>query len=411
MKLNRYNWHNQRIGQIGIGRLVPTYFAEVTPGDVWSGSMHKVMRLAPLDKPLYMQLNIQESLYYVPYRLLFPEFPEVWTGEDTTTAWPTLTYGVAGTLMYLNLGIPTNSLSTPTINALPIRAYNHIWNNHYRNPLLQAERDEDEVATLGQVHFPPSDYYGSLQNEVQQGTEEKVTVTAGEWTTTDARDAFANQRYKERREAYGNTYEDVLRTEFGQNLGDVRLQRAEHIARGRTVMGISEVVATATSASENTGEYRGHGIATMQTTVRKHRFKEPGCIFGVAYARPRLQLTTGLPHHFNTKSREDYYQPGLNSDNIVTVPSSEVYFENTSYSNFAYTPRWEHLRRPFDTVIPTGDVTDMCANVNLTSTPTLTYLQQVQTYDHIFQSAGDSDIVYYSDNRMKKYSHIPKRRT
>lgn len=409
---NRYNFRSHTITGFQVGRLMPWYFAEVTPGDTWQGVSNAIMRLAPLELPLFMQMNIQTHLFYVPYRLLQDEFPEIWTGEDTSTAWPTITYNAAHEF-WTYMGVAINVSSTPAMNAFPARAYNHVWNNHFRNPLEQAERTTDKVDTLGQIHFPSNEYYGSIQTEVMQGGATDVTVSVSgtpDWSVVEAREKFAEARYKERRASFGESYEDVLKTEFGISLGDVRLNRAEHIGRGRSVMGISEVVATATSAGENTGEYKGHGITTHRTRLRRSHFKEPGCIIGVGYARPRLQLRHGCPHSMLLQSRDELFQPGLTHDSVEAVSSAEVYFNNATYSNFGYHPRYEHLRKPLDIVTPKANIYDFSAYVDLSSTPTVTFLHQVQDYDHIFQNASDEDLRCYFDNKFTKVSNVPKRK-
>lgn len=409
MKYNKYNWNSHSIMGAPVGQLVPFFYAEVTPGDIWQGNINSIFRLAPLNKPLFMQMHVQDHLFYIPYRLLQDEFPEIWTGEDTSTAWPTITYNVANPI-WAYYGVASNTSSTPEMNAFPVRAYNLVWNEHIRNPLEQSARSLDEVATLGRVHHRSNEYYGSIQTEIQQGTAVTLDSSGATIPVTEVREKMAEQRYRERRATYGEQYDDVLKTEFGVNVGDVRMQRPEHIGRGRAVMGISEVVATATSASQNTGEYVGHGITTMRTRLRRNKFKEPGCIIGVRYIRPRLQLNTSCPHMFLVQDREDLYQPNLTHDTVSAVSSAEVYFDSATYSNFGYHPRYEHLRKPHDTIMNLSDVQDMAAYVELASTPSVTYLHQVQAYNNMFQSAADVDLLGYSDIRFNKLSVVPKRR-
>lgn len=400
-----------------IGQLQPCFIQEVTPGDTWAGKTTVIARLAPLDSPTFMQLKSHIHFFYVPHRLVWDEFPEVFAGTDTSTAWPTLTYGIAGA-QWQRFGLPVNTSSTPTINALPVRAFNLIYNEFFRNPHLESARALGEVTSPARVRFPSNGYFGSLQDEIQQGSEETVDSSGATIGVTAIRDAMNRQRWAERRALFGERYRDVLLSDYGVRASDKSLDRPEHCAAGSFTMGISEVVATATSASEETGEIRGHGIGGTSIRFKPRYFEEPGTLMGVVVARPRLQLATGNPHWTFVQDREDLHLPQLASDTDVTVSSGEIFSNAASYSNFAYHPKDQWLRKTPDVIAGSfvaagGTYSNYTAPVELSSTPTLSYLQQVQDYDQLFQDQTASRIdlsLMFSHSIGKKSLVKPPRK-
>jgi hypothetical protein len=412
-RLNRYGMKHHWLTAFRMGKLVPFFLQEVSPGDIWKGFSNAIFRLAPMNHPVFVQMSLHAHIFYCPYRLLFDEFPEVWTGEDTTTAWPTKTYSISDA-MWPYFGVPLMTLQTPSMNLMPVRCYNLIWESHFMNPLEQGLPSIDYTSDLHAVHHASSEYYGSIQTELAQGgsTSEQVTVSGGVWDVVDYRDAMNRQRYKERRAAYGERYEDVLLTEHGVDISDVRLQQPEHCARGRAVMGISEVVATASSTSETTGEMKGHGITGMRLNFPARKFPEPGLLMGVIYGRPRLQLNTGIDRLLLQNDHEELFHPHLSSDTQTTVSTNEIFANIATPTSFGYIGKYDHLRKPRDMIAGLSEVEDMAAYRSLTSVPTVAFLHQVQDYSHLFQDAGSSraDFKAFFDHRIGKLSSIPRRK-
>lgn len=411
MKRFKYRMHHQWPTDLDIGVLTPCFMQEVTPGDTWSGSSFGVYRLAPLDAPTFITLNIYKKFFFVPHRLTFPEFEEVITGLDTTTSWPTITYAVGSATNWYQFGIPYMPTQTPALNAMPVRAFNQVINDHFLNRSHYSERSLDDIG-LFRVNFPSNSYFGGAQDELQQGSEETVDTSASTLGVTAIRDALNRQRMRERRSQYGERYRDLLAS-YGVRTPDSRLDRAEVCASSRTTMGISEVVATATSATENTGEYRGHGIAAMQTRFKPRMFTEHGTLIGVCYARPRLQLKYGIDKLMMVGDKDDLYHPELAGDTMVSIDQKEVYAETAS-STWAYAPRDEWLRTARDKygnnyLVAAGQ--EFVAPVELSAAPSVAYLQQVQAYTTLFQDGSGINIHGFNDHKIGKLSIIkPKRK-
>jgi len=406
--------HNQWLCAPRIGELKPCFIQEVTPGDTWKGKSTGIFRLAPMDYPAYMSLNVFVHFFFVPHRLVWDEFEDVITGSDTTTAWPTITYSAGSYPQWQDFGVGLSTTLTPEMNALPVRAFNKVYNEHFRNHLIETERGQDDIG-VARVRFPSRDYFGGIATELQQGSEETVDSSGATIGVTSIREAMNRQRFRERRSQYGERYRDYLASDFGVRTPDSRLDRPEHCARAKTTIGISEVVATATSTTENTGEYRGHGIAGIRCNFPKRNFTEHGTLIGVMYARPRLQLNYRHDRLWTVNDKDDLYQPLLADDRQVNVGIREIYSSAGTDTVFGYQAKDEWLRTGRDTIAGEMLNTDFLgwhAHVDLSSAPTVSYLQQVQDYDYLFQNQTSTrqDLTSFFDHKISKLSCIKPRR-
>jgi hypothetical protein len=416
MKRYRYKMHHQWLSAPNIGVLDPIFIQEVTPGDTWQGHSTAIHRMAPMNAPAYMNLKIHTGFFFVPHSMTFPEFPDVITGNDTSTAWPTITYAPASFSDWYRFGVGLASL-TPNLNALPVRAFNKVWNEYFRNPLTTSERSLDAIS-VARVNFPSSSWHGGLTDEIQQGSEETIPVQSGTpdyVKTTDVRDYMNRQRMRERRAQYGDKYQDLLRS-YGVQPDNLSLDKPELVAKSTCTMGISEVVATATSTSEETGEYRGHGIIGKRIPFRKRMFKEHGTLIGVQWSRPRMLIQHKHDHMWNIGDKDDLYHPELANDTQVEVTNREVYSSASSEATFAYQARDEWLRSPVDTVsggMLSSTKEEFYAKIDMSGgLPTMAFLQQVQDYDHLFQdqTASRADIRSLYDHKISKTSIIRPRK-
>jgi hypothetical protein len=413
MKKNYYPMRHHWITNLEIGHLYPTFFQEVVPGDVWSGHSNSVFRLAPLDHPAYMQLKIFTKFFWVPYSKVFPEFPEIMAGTDTTTQFPTINYNPMPIFTAFGIGLSTQQMGEP-VNALPIRVYNKIYNDWFRDTEHYSEIHPDNLQ-LHRIQFPHDDYFGSIKTETVQGEAETIDTSGAEVETADIMASIRRQRLAEKRAKYGERYTDLLLSDFGIRGAGGSIDRAHYIASSQATMGISEVVATATSQGENTGEIRGHGITGKRINFRPRRFKEHGMIMGVTYARPRLQLRQRTDRIWLPKEGKNaYYLPALDVDAWDAISSLEIYNEDATPANFGYLPRYDELRKPRDTIagnLLSTQGEGYTAHVDIDSVPTVAYLQQVQEYNHMFQDQTSTrlDITAFFDHQIGKRSIVRKK--
>lgn len=410
MKKYKYKMRHNWITNASIGQMKCCFNQEVTPNDTWSGSSLGIIRLDPLDYPTFMSLKVNVDLFFVPHIQTWPEFEDELTGVSAET-WPTASLNSTNFNLLKALGCYGDIVSGDPVNALPLYAFNHIYNNYYRHEDI-AERALTDVSAA-RVYFPQNEYYGSIRSEIQQGTVETIDTSGATLPVTEIRDAENRQRLKERRARYGEKYYDVLRSDYGVFSDNLELDRPEHVAHGSATIGISEVVATASSTGEETGEYRGHGITGIKLNMGRYNFKQHGILMGIISVRPRMQLKSKIERQFYAMDKEDLYLPHLNNDTDDLVYGREVYGNIASDTNFGYLPKYEWLRKARDVIALPSTVETATSHVELTSLPTVAYLQQVQDYGYLFQdNATTEQLMCFFDHKIGKESIIkpsPKR--
>lgn len=131
------------------GYLVPIYRQEVYPGDTFNVDATIFARLATPINPVMDNLHMDTHFWFVPWRLVWNNWAK-FMGEQANPAdsisytipiVPTKAGGYDINSLQDYFGLPTvgQMAGGATINhsTLPLRAYNLIWNNWYRDENLQ----------------------------------------------------------------------------------------------------------------------------------------------------------------------------------------------------------------------------------------------------------------------------------
>lgn len=125
------------------GYLVPMYLDEVLPADTWIMSEAVFGRLATPIKPLMDNLYLDTFWFFCPSRLLWSNWKKM-HGERATPA-SSISYTVpqmvinnvaTGTLADY-FGLPCLIAQNKSVNTLPFRMYNLVWNEWFRAANLQ----------------------------------------------------------------------------------------------------------------------------------------------------------------------------------------------------------------------------------------------------------------------------------
>lgn len=127
--------------------LIPFYVDEVLPGDTFSMKATVFARLSTPLFPVMDNMYLDSFYFFVPNRLIWNHWVNM-MGEQTnpadsisfTTPQIVVGGGVATGTIYDYMGIPNAGqfgVGTLNINALPLRAYNKIWNDWFRDENLQ----------------------------------------------------------------------------------------------------------------------------------------------------------------------------------------------------------------------------------------------------------------------------------
>lgn len=170
------------------GYLVPVYCTEVLPGDSMSLSMTAFCRLSTPLFPIMDNLHLDSFFFFVPCRLVWSNWQKFMgeqlnPGDSISFTIPQVVSAAAGFVVgsiYDYFGLPTvgqvTAGSTVSVNALPLRAYNLIYREWFRDenlinsPTVPVSDGPDAVGTYalfrrGKRH----DYFTSCLPWPQKG--------------------------------------------------------------------------------------------------------------------------------------------------------------------------------------------------------------------------------------------------
>ena len=130
------------------GFLVPVYCEEMVPGDEFRGTMHAIGRLATPITPFMDDLTLESFFFFVPNRLVWNNWERLMGQRDNPSdsisfTVPQITCpagGYAVNSIFDYFGLPTagqiQAGNSYTHSALPLRAYNLIYNEWFKDQNL-----------------------------------------------------------------------------------------------------------------------------------------------------------------------------------------------------------------------------------------------------------------------------------
>ena len=157
------------------------------------------------------------------------------------------------------------------------------------------------------------------------------------------REAFALQRFMEKRSMYGSRYVEYLRS-TGIKASDARLQRPEYLGGGKQTIQFSEVLQTA-EGSDPVGTLRGHGIAAMRSNRYRRFFEEHGYVISILMIRPKSIYMQGIPRTWLRRVKEDFWQRELQHIGQQEVLTQELYGSADPSTVFGYQNRYDDYRQ------------------------------------------------------------------
>lgn len=130
-----------------MGRLTPILALECVPGDSFNISCESLVRFAPLVSPVMHRMDVTMHYFFVPNRLVWPNWEEFITDSETPTppAFPILSFMpgdaenevTAKSLAdYLGLPLTEGGDTSVNVSAIPFAAYQMIYNEYYRDQNL-----------------------------------------------------------------------------------------------------------------------------------------------------------------------------------------------------------------------------------------------------------------------------------
>lgn len=136
-----------------MAQLIPVMCKEVVPSDQFQCSQEALMRLAPMVAPMMHRCDVSFHTFFVPDRLLWPNFDKWITNQKIAGTLPAhpfvkIAHSGAGTeqvtggslMDYFGLPLTNVALTeTEIVSALPLAAYQMIYNEYYRDQNQEAE--------------------------------------------------------------------------------------------------------------------------------------------------------------------------------------------------------------------------------------------------------------------------------
>ena len=142
-KRSKFNLGSYKLLTCDMGHLIPIQIKDVIPGDIFKGISQAFIRMQPMLAPVMHPIHVRIHHFFVPYRIIWDDFEDFITKNDESLYVPQIEFDSndSGSLADY-IGVPpfTDDKGKLSVNALPFRAYNMIWNEYYRDTDLQQER-------------------------------------------------------------------------------------------------------------------------------------------------------------------------------------------------------------------------------------------------------------------------------
>jgi len=191
----------------------------------------------------------------------------------------------------------------------------------------------------------PTDFDTNMQADLTEASA--VTIR-------DLRLAFQVQRYLEKNARAGVRYIEWLAAHFGVKSSDARLQRPEYLGGGKSPVVVGEVLQTSnTVPASPQGNPAGTGVSAQRTLSFTRSFEEYGWIIGLVSVMPKPAYQQGLDRQLTRFGRYDQVLPILSHIGDQPILTKELYYQAKPLEDdkvFGYAPRYEELRKSYDTV-------------------------------------------------------------
>lgn len=425
-RLSGFDKSHQNLLTSKVGTITPILCDELIPGTKVNLKLALNASLPPLATDTYMRCSIKTEAFFVPMRLLSAGFESFFTDEpksmideidnsgninctNVRAFMPVIKDTTAGNdsaswISKLGNGTLADYLGVRTtgsvyfkqnpITALPFLAYHRVWNDWYRNSLIQKEcflpNLNDQTSYYGAASSPFTfltqdnyiwhgladfaladghslldlrqrnfglDYFTTATPSPQQGNAMKVSFDTsgptGEFSIGYLRSINSMQQFKERNNLLGNIYVDQLYGRYGVRPSDGIAQRSLYLGRGDFEI-YSKGVYQTTGSNENSdpGNYPGtlgdanpfgsvasrygSAYASGENFLVNFEAKEPGYLMVMATLVPRVTYSSGvdrmLHHYVGEGSISDMANPILQNVGPQPIFNKEL----TGFTN----PLW-----------------------------------------------------------------------
>jgi hypothetical protein len=262
------------IGNAGkFGRLIPFTYHHVYAGE----SQHNIKTMMNfMSKPVAQRMSgatLDIWYYYVPWRLVWDQFPE-WVMGDSTLTVPNTKVTEGRALFGMMASEQAHMLGT---------AYEMVVNHYFRE-----EHDQYSLSTDPAV-LPIVDRTAETQgDEDYEEEDESIDVSGGTLSIRELERRRARLAYERRVESLDGKYTSFLRAQ-GVNANETVAQVPEFVGHYRKYIKPSKTINDTTGLSVQT-----YAHECSHTLTKRRFFQEHGVIIGCAAIRPKVHLNGGL---------------------------------------------------------------------------------------------------------------------
>jgi hypothetical protein len=152
VKSNTFDLSHDVKLSLNMGELVPITVMECIPGDRFNINTEILLRFAPMVAPVMHKINVFTHYFFVPNRLVWPNWEKFITGNNGSESAPPspptikdIQVSVGDLADYLGLPITEDNTGTiipggviaDPVSAIPFAAYQKIYDDFYRDQNLQ----------------------------------------------------------------------------------------------------------------------------------------------------------------------------------------------------------------------------------------------------------------------------------
>jgi hypothetical protein len=363
--------------------------------------------------PVMHRMDVSMHYFFVPNRILWNNWEKFITDANSGIVPPYVKTYLSWSPEFKKfmdyMGIPPNNVSndnSANVSALPMAAYQAIYNEYYRDQNLIAPIDyklidgdqgtnvkaqnlltlrqrawEHDYFTsslpfaqkgaavdipLGQLNGDAPVYVNSSSGTTLTGTPNNIVVNSGTTGDANAGELFANtsgvsvanttindlrrayrlQEWLEKNARGGTRYVESILSHFGVKSSDARLQRPEYITGVKTPVIVSEVLnTTGQTTGLPQGNMAGHGISVSTGKSGSYYCEEHGYIIGIMSVMPTTAYQQGIPRTFLKNDTLDYFWPTFANIGEQEVQNQELYaYTPSATQTFGYVPRYAEYK-------------------------------------------------------------------
>lgn len=398
------------------GKLIPVFVDEALPGDTFDVKATMFGRINTPLVPIMDNIKFDIHFFSVPLRLVWTNFKRFMGEQSAPTdsidfLVPSLnTTGLqfAEDSIYDYMGLPTKVTGITNISSLPLRAYNMIYNEWYRdqnlqNSVAQTMGDGPDALTDYAIldRGKRKDYFSSALPFAQKGDAVSIPLgdsapltydgtgtapfrvknngnfklldagaanltsfaastsddpdyllyadlsTATAATINALRLAFSTQRFLEKDARGGTRYIELIKSHYNVDSPDARQQRPEFLGGGSVDVNMTPVAQTSNNGvNGNVGDLGAVGTFSVNNNGFVKTFTEHEVILGIVSVRADLTYQQGVDRMWTRQTRFDFYWPSFAHLGEQAILNREIYAQGTSADTdvFGYAERYSEYK-------------------------------------------------------------------